>query len=118
MKLDEFQVLQRQPCPNNHGVSIPGARVGTRTAEVRTSIPSGCQYSLVCPESVKGTVLHVKSNDANAFPVLHDEIEGEVFNEKIGIVAERLAIEGVQKGVTGTVGGGGATIGLSALPKL
>jgi len=77
--------------------------VGTRAAKVRTPITSGRQDSLVRPESVKSAVLHVEGNDTNALTVLHDQIKGKVFNEEVGVVAERLAVESVQQGMTGTV---------------
>jgi hypothetical protein len=47
-------------------------------------------------ESVKSAVLHVERDHSNAFAVGHDEVKRKVLNEEIGVVAEGLAIQGVQ----------------------
>lgn len=43
---------------------------------------------------------------------------GKVLDEELGIVAKGLAVEGVEHGVAGTIGGGGATVSLSSLAVL
>jgi hypothetical protein len=118
MELHEFQILQRKSGANNHGIAVSGASVGTRAAKVRPPIPASRQHSLVSSESVKGSILHVEGNNADTFTVLHDQIQSKVFDEKVGVVAERLAVEGVQKGVTSAIRGGSTTICLSALAEL
>jgi hypothetical protein len=47
-------------------------------------------------EAVEGTIFHVERNNADAFAILHYKVERKVFDEKVGIVPQRLAIEGVQ----------------------
>jgi hypothetical protein len=42
--------------------------------------------------------------------VVHDQIDGEIFDEKLGLMAQRLAIHGVQHGVAGAVGGGAGAL--------
>lgn len=60
----------------------------TSATEIRSSIPSSSQYSLVSTESVEGTVLHVQSNNTDALAILHDEIKGKVLDEEVGVVAQ------------------------------
>jgi len=43
--------------------------------------------------------------------VIHDQIQREVFDEKLGVVLERLLIKRVQDGVAGAVGGGAGALG-------
>jgi hypothetical protein len=46
-------------------------------------------------EPVQGAILHVERDDAAAFAVLHEEVEREIFDKELGVVAQRLAVEGV-----------------------
>ena len=57
------------------------------------------------PEAVDRAVFHVHGDDATARTVLHDQVEREILDEELGRIAQRLAIEGVQHGVAGAVGG-------------
>ena len=47
-------------------------------------------------ETVQGAVLHVEGDNTNTLAVLHDQVEREVLDEEVGVVAEGLAIECVQ----------------------
>jgi hypothetical protein len=58
-------------------------------------------------------ILHVQCDDAYTLPIVHDEVEGEVLDEEVGVVAEGLAVEGVEEGMACAVGGGGAAVGLA-----
>ena len=42
--------------------------------------------------------------------LVHDQVEREIFDEKLGVVLERLPVERVQHGVAGTVGGGAGAL--------
>ena len=44
-------------------------------------------------------------HDATAGAVLHDEVEREILDEELGRIAQALAIERVQHGMAGAVGG-------------
>ena len=90
----------------------------TRAAEVSTTITPGGQNSLVSTETVEGSVFHVQGNDTDTFTVLHDEVEGKVFNEEVGIMLKRLSVECVQNGVSCSVCCSSATVGLAAFSKL
>ena len=118
MELNEFKILQRKTSTGDHSVTITSTCVCTRAREVSTSITTGGKNGLVCPETVKGTILHVQRNNTNTLSILHDEVESEVFDEEVRVVSERLAVECVQDGVAGTVSDGGAAIGLAALAIL
>jgi hypothetical protein len=69
-------------------------------------------------EAVEGAVLEVEGNDTDTLAVLHQEVDREELDEEVGVVAERLAVEGVEKSVAGTVGSGGAAVGLATLAEL
>ena len=49
---------------------------------------------------------------------VHDEIESKVLDEKVGVVSERLSVQGVEDGVAGSVSGGSTSVSLSALSKV
>ena len=69
-------------------------------------------------ETVERAVFHVQSHDTDAFAALHDEVKGEVLDEEVGVVAEGLAVEGMEEGMAGTVGGSSAAIRLTTLAVL
>ena len=117
MELNELEVLQRETSTGNHGVTVARACMRASAAEVGTSVTTSGQDGLVSTEAVQSTVLHVQCDDTDTLAVLHDEVEGEVFDKEVGVVSERLAIEGVQKSVSGTVSGGSATVSLATLSK-
>ena len=56
-------------------------------------------------------VFHVLSNDTRALAVLHDQVEGKVLDEEVGVVTQRLAIERLQE-----VNGGCTTVGRPPFP--
>ena len=118
VELDELQILQRKAGTRDHGVTITSARVCTCAREVGASVATSSQDGLVSAETVKSTVLHVQSDDTNALAILHDQVEREVLDEEVGVVAERLAVEGVEESVTGTVGGGSTAVCLTTLSVL
>jgi len=65
----------------------------------------------VRPESVKGSVLHVQSENSDTLSLGgHEEIKSEVLDEEVGVVLERLSVESVQHGVSSSVGGGGTSV--------
>jgi hypothetical protein len=95
MELHELKILQWQACAGNHSITIARARMRAGATEVRPPITTSCEYCLVRTESVESTIFHVERNYADTLAVLHYEIERKVFDEKVGIVAQGLAIEGV-----------------------
>ena len=69
-------------------------------------------------ETVERAVFHVQSHDTDALAALHDEVKGEVLDEEVGVVAERLAIERVEESVSSTISGSSAAVGLATLAVL
>jgi hypothetical protein len=88
--------------------------MGTRAAKVGTTISARGQDSLVCPESVQCAVFHVKRNNTDTFAILHNQVKSEELDEKVGVMAEGLAVKGVEKGMACTVNSSSTTICLSA----
>jgi hypothetical protein len=39
-------------------------------------------------EAMKGTVFHAESNYTDTLAILHDQVKGKIFNEKIGVVSQ------------------------------
>ena len=118
MELNEFKILQRKAGTRDHRVTVTGASMCTGAAEVRSSVPTRRENGLVRAEAVEGAVLEVEGDHTHTLAVLHDEIERKILDEEVGVVAEGLAVEGMEEGVTGTVGGGGATVRLTTLAVL
>lgn len=118
VELNELQILVRKTSTGDHSHTVTSASVSRGTREVSTSVTTSGQDSVLCAEAVDGTILLVVGNDTLALAVLHDQISGEVLDEVVGVVGERLAVESVKKSVTGSVGGGAASVGLTTLTVL
>ena len=97
---------QRKPRTQHHGVAVTRAGVGGGRREIGAAIAAGGEDRLVRAEAVDGAVFHVHGDDATAGAILHDEVEREILDEELGGIAQRLAIERVQHGMAGAVGGG------------
>jgi hypothetical protein len=67
---------------------------------------------------MNGAVFLVVSNDALAHSIFHNEIGGEEFDEILGVVTQRLAVESVKKSMAGAISSSTASIGLSSFAKL
>ena len=107
MELHELQILQRQARAQHHAATVAGAGVGRGTGEIGATIAAGGQDDHLRPEQVQGTVGQVPAEHAGACAfIVHDQVDGEILDEEMRVVLQRLAIERVQHGVTGTVGGG------------
>ena len=53
---------------------------------------------------VQCALRHVERDDAATLAIFHDEVEGKILDEELGVVLQRLLIQGVQHGVAGAVG--------------
>jgi len=59
------------------------------------------------------------TGDPPARPIgVHDEVEGEVLDEELCVMLHGSAIEGVEHGVAGAVGGSAAAVRLAALAEV
>ena len=64
-------------------------------------------------------VIELERDHAAAMAVLvHDQVDGEVLDEELGVVAQRLAIERVEHGVAGAVGRGAGALGRRAVAEI
>jgi hypothetical protein len=64
------------------------------------------------------SVFHVQSDDTDTLAILHEQVERKVFDEEVGVVSKRLTVQGVENGVTRSIGGGGTSVCLTTLAVL
>ncbi len=106
VELHELHVLQRQTGPQHHGVAVARAGMGRGRREIGAPIAARRQDRHVGAEAVDLARRHVERDDAAAAAVLvHHQVEGEILDEEVRLVAQRLAVERVQDRVAGAVGG-------------
>jgi hypothetical protein len=111
MELHELEVLQRQAGAKRHGAAVTGAGVGRGRRLVDAAIAAGRQHHLVGAEAMDGAIVEVPGHDAAADTLVHDQVEGEVLDEELGVVPQRLLVERVQDRVAGAVGRGAGALG-------
>ena len=113
MELHELHVLEGKAGAEHHGVAVAGADMGRGAGEIGAAITAGRENDLMRAEAMQRSVRHRQRDDAAAAPLLvHDEVDGEIFDEELGRMAQRLAVHGVQHGVAGAVGGGASALRL------
>src|SRR5262249_41875666 len=111
MELDELHVLQRQAGTQHHRVAVTRAGVGAGASEVDAAVAAGRQYCLAGTEAVDRAVVELERDDATAAAlVVDDQGDGEIFDEELRRMAQRLAVRGREEGVAGTVGSSRGTL--------
>lgn len=118
VELDELEILVRQTGTGNHGHAVTSTGMGRRAAKVGTSVSSSGQDGVLCDESVDSSVFLVVGNDTLANTVLHDQVSGEVLNEVLCVVSQRLSVKSVEKSMASTVSSGTASVCLATLAEL
>lgn len=118
VELNKLEILVGESSTGDHGHTVTSTCVCRRTREVGTTVPTSGENSVVGVESVDGSVFLVVSNDTLADTVLHDQVSRKVLDEVVGVVSEGLAVKGVQKSVTSSVGSGTAPVCLTTLAEL
>ena len=69
--------------------------------EIGAPITASRQHRLVRPEQMQAAVIQVPGQATNAGAVfVHNQVEGDVLHEELGLVAQRLLIQRVQDRVT------------------
>ena len=116
MKLDELHILQWQSGAQCHRIAVAGADMRLGRREIGAAAASGRQHHDMRPKQMQGAVFKTPRDDPAARAVLHDEIEREVFDKKLGIMPEALLVEGMQQRVAGPVGGGAGAFGQPLAP--
>jgi hypothetical protein len=69
--------------------------VRARAAKVSPSVPASCKHCFVRTEAVEGTIFHIEGNYTDTLAILHYKVERKEFDEKVRIVTQGLAIEGM-----------------------
>ncbi len=105
MELHEFHVLQRQAGAQHHGAAVAGLGMRAGAGRISAAVAAGGDDRRLRGETVDRAVVEIDGDDAAAAAVvIHHQIDGEIFDEELGLVAQRLAVHGVQHGVAGPVG--------------
>jgi len=116
VELDEFGVLVREAGAHGHGVPVARARVRARAGEVRPPVSAGGEDRVLGAYAVDRPVLHVQGHGAHARPVVgHEQVHREILDEVGGVEREAAAVQGVEHGVAGPVGGARAPVRLPPL---
>ena len=118
VELNELEILVGQTGTGNHGHTITGTCVRRCAGEVSTAVTSSGQNGVLSDEPVDCTVLLVVGNDTLADAILHDQIGSEELDEVLGIMAQGLSVQSVEKGVSRSVSGSAASVGLPTLAVL
>jgi hypothetical protein len=104
VELHEFHVLERQAGAQHHGVAVARAGMGRGRREIGAAVAPRRQDGHRGAKAVDLARGHVQGDDAPAAALLiHDEVDGEVLDEEIRLVAHRLTVERVQDGVAGAI---------------
>jgi hypothetical protein len=101
---------KRQAGAQHHAAAVAGAGMGRSGGEIGTAIAARRQHHGMRAEAVDRTVIHAERDHATAHAVFHDQVDGEIFDEEIRVILERLLIQRVQHGVAGTVGRGAGAL--------
>ena len=88
VELHELKILQGETSTGDQGIAVTRASMRARAREVRATVATGREHSLMRAEAVKGTVLHVERDDTHALAVLHNQVEGKVLDEEVGVVTK------------------------------
>src|SRR3546814_8612779 len=80
------------------------------TTLFRSAGAAGRQHHGLRTEAVDAAVLEAQRDDAPARPVLHDQVEREIFDEEVRVIFQRLLIERVEHRVAGAVGRGAGAL--------
>ena len=106
MELHEFHVLQRQAGAQHHGVAVARAGMGRGRGEISAPVAAGGKDRHVGAEAMDLAGGLVQRHDADAAAlVVHHQVEREILDEEVRLVAHGLAVERVQDRVAGAVGG-------------
>lgn len=73
---------------------------------------------MMSSESVQLSSLQFPGQNPFAASAVHEQIEGEILDEIMHVVAKTLAVEGVKHRVAGPVSDGTGSFSLSTLAKL
>src|SRR5690606_18672780 len=111
MKMHAFHVLQTKAVTCEHTVPVAGTSVRRGAGEISSPAATRRQHHHLGREAVNHATLQVPGYHTGAHTVIrHDEVEREIFDEKLRVILYRLSVKRVQDGVAGTVGGGASAL--------
>ena len=111
VELHELHVFQGKTGAQHHGVAVARAGVRARAGEVGAAVAAGGEDGLLGAEAMQAAVVELEGDDAAAGAILvHQQVDGEILDEELGRVLQRLAVQRVQHGVAGAVGGGAGAL--------
>jgi hypothetical protein len=114
VELDEFHVLQRQARAQHHAAAVAGAGVRRGAGGIGAAIAAGGEnHGLARKRCIVPSSSFQRDDAAADALIVHDQVDGEIFDEEFGRVAQRLAVHRVQHGVAGAVGGGAGALRLA-----
>lgn len=118
MELNKLHILIGKTSPGHHSCTIPSASVGSSAGEVSSAVATSGQDGVVGPEAVDVSILKRNGSNTLANSILHNEILSKVFDEIVGVIVERSAIQGVQHGMASSVSHTAGPVGLATLAKI
>lgn len=118
MELHKLQILIGQIGPGDHGSTIPSASVRGCAREVGAPVAAGGEHRILGVEAMQRAILQAERDHAAAFTVLHQQIEGEILDKVVAIVAQRLAVKCVEQRMAGPVGHATTSMSLATLAEL
>lgn len=89
-----------------------------RAREVGTSVATGGEHRVLGVEAMQRPVLETERDHPATLAVLHQQVKRKVFDEVIAVVAQWLAVERVQQGMTGSVGHTTTSVSLTTFAEL
>lgn len=95
MELYEFQILIGQIGSGHHGGAVTGAGVRGRARKIGASVTTRSEHRVLGVETMQRSVLETERDHTPTLAALHQQIEGEILDEVIAVVAQRLAVERV-----------------------
>ena len=94
------------PGAQRHAIAVAGAGMRGCGREIGAAIAAGRHDGDLGADAVDHAIIHIDGDHAAAFAVFHDQVDDEIFDHEFGIVADALAIQRMQHGMAGAVGGG------------
>src|SRR3546814_5229908 len=111
MKLHELHILQRDASAQRHAVAVAGAGMRRSGGEIGAAVTAGGKNRLLGAITMQLAGRQIPGHDATASAVLvHQQIERKEFDEEFRPGLQRLLIQRVQHGMTGTVGSGAGAL--------
>ena len=111
MELHHFHVLQRHADARRQRQTVAGTDVRRGAGLVRPPVAAGGQHHGTGEKAVQASFDQVVGNDADDPPgVVGHQVDGKEFDEELRLVLERLLVQRMQHGMTGTVGGGAGAL--------